>query len=78
MLINYFGLVGANRLLDLLGDSGNKVMMRIMGMIVMVIAVEFFSVVPAGSYRYHEYRCDAGPLIFDSSHSRSVTIACDG
>lgn len=42
MLINYFGLVGANRLLDLLGDSGNKVMMRIMGMIVMVIAVEFF------------------------------------
>jgi multiple antibiotic resistance protein len=42
MLINYFGLVGANRLLNVLGDSGNKVMMRIMGMIVMVIAVEFF------------------------------------
>ncbi len=40
--INYAGLIGANRLLRFLGDSGNKVMMRIMGLIVMVIAVEFF------------------------------------
>ena len=40
--INYVGLVGASRLLHFLGDSGNKVMMRIMGLIVMVIAVEFF------------------------------------
>lgn len=42
MIINYLGLVGASRLLRFLGDSGNKVMMRIMGLIVMVIAVEFF------------------------------------
>ena len=42
MAINYAGLIGANRLLGFLGDSGNKVMMRIMGLIVMVIAVEFF------------------------------------
>lgn len=42
IVINYAGLVGANRLLGFLGDSGNKVMMRIMGLIVMVIAVEFF------------------------------------
>ncbi|MFE8070180.1 MarC family protein [Marinobacteraceae bacterium S3BR75-40.1] len=40
--INYLGLIGASRMLGLLGDSGNKVMMRIMGLIVMVIAVEFF------------------------------------
>ncbi len=42
LAINYFGLIGASRLLHLLGDSGNKVIMRIMGLIVMVIAVEFF------------------------------------
>lgn len=40
--LNYVGLIGASRLLHLLGDSGNKVVMRIMGLIVMVIAVEFF------------------------------------
>jgi len=42
LLINYCGLIGASRLLHFLGDAGNKVMMRIMGLIVMVIAVEFF------------------------------------
>lgn len=42
MLLTYFVLHSANRLIDLLGDTGNKVMMRIMGLIVMVIAVEFF------------------------------------
>ncbi|WP_369600775.1 MarC family protein [Hahella sp. SMD15-11] len=40
--INYVGLVGASTLLRWLGESGNKVMMRIMGLIMMVIAVEFF------------------------------------
>lgn len=40
--INYLGLVGSSRMLGFLGDSGNKVMMRIMGLVVMVIAVEFF------------------------------------
>lgn len=42
IVINYLGLVGSSRMLGLLGDSGNKVMMRIMGLILMVIAVEFF------------------------------------
>ena len=42
MLLTYLILRGANRLIDLLGETGNKVMMRIMGLIVMVIAVEFF------------------------------------
>lgn len=36
------GLVGAARIMKRLGDTGNKVMMRLMGLIVMVIAVEFF------------------------------------
>jgi len=35
-------LVGASRIIGLLGETGNKVMMRLMGLIVMVIAVEFF------------------------------------
>jgi len=42
MLLTYLILRGSNRLIDLLGETGNKVMMRIMGLIVMVIAVEFF------------------------------------
>lgn len=35
-------LLGARRVARFLGESGNKVMLRLMGMITMVIAVEFF------------------------------------
>lgn len=35
-------LLGGKKILQLLGPSGAKVMMRIMGLIVMLIAVEFF------------------------------------
>jgi len=40
--ISYVMLVGGQRLLARIGTSGHKVMTRIMGLIVMVIAVEFF------------------------------------
>ena len=42
LLITYFILRGASKITDKLGETGNKVMMRLMGLIVMVIAVEFF------------------------------------
>jgi multiple antibiotic resistance protein len=35
-------LIGGRKVLGILGPSGTKVMMRVMGLIVMVIAVEFF------------------------------------
>lgn len=35
-------LIGANQILKVLGETGAKILMRIMGLIVMVIAVEFF------------------------------------
>ena len=35
-------LIGARRVARFLGDSGNKVLLRLMGLITMVIAVEFF------------------------------------
>lgn len=37
----YFVLIGGKKVLDFIGSNGNKVLMRIMGLIVMVIAVEF-------------------------------------
>jgi multiple antibiotic resistance protein len=40
--LTYVMLIGGQRLLKRLGASGHKVMTRIMGLIVMVIAVEFF------------------------------------
>jgi len=40
--ISFFVLWGAGRINNWLGDTGNKIMMRLMGLIVMVIAVEFF------------------------------------
>lgn len=40
--ITLFVLLSARKIMKFLGDSGNKVLMRIMGLIVMVIAVEFF------------------------------------
>jgi len=42
ILITYALLIGAKQVTHLIGENGNKVMLRLMGLIVMVIAVEFF------------------------------------
>jgi len=42
LAITYFSLSSAAKIIGYLGETGNKVLMRIMGLIVMVIAVEFF------------------------------------
>lgn len=41
MLITYVLLISGRKVIKLLGENGNKVMMRIIGLIVMVISVEF-------------------------------------
>lgn len=41
-LLTYFILRGSTRLVNVLGETGNNVMMRLMGLILMVIAVECF------------------------------------
>lgn len=41
-LLTYLTLLGSSRIIKLLGETGNKIMMRLMGLIIMVIAVEFF------------------------------------
>ena len=38
----YILLIGAKQVTHIIGENGNKVMLRLMGLIVMVIAVEFF------------------------------------
>jgi multiple antibiotic resistance protein len=40
--LTYFLLLGAKQVTHLIGENGNKVMLLLMGLIVMVIAVEFF------------------------------------
>ncbi|NTW24481.1 MAG: NAAT family transporter [Lentimicrobium sp.] len=42
LLITLFVLLGAGKIIRLLGDTGNKIMIKLMGLIMMVIAVEFF------------------------------------
>lgn len=42
LIVTFLILLSSNKLIRLIGDTGNKIMMRLMGMIVMVIAVEFF------------------------------------
>ena len=42
LVATYYILVGSARISKKIGDTGNKVLMRLMGLIVMVIAVEFF------------------------------------
>lgn len=42
MILTFVILYGASKIINFLGETGNKVMMRLMGLIVMVIAVEFF------------------------------------
>jgi multiple antibiotic resistance protein len=42
MFLTYLILYSSSRIIKFLGETGNNVMMRLMGLIVMVIAVEFF------------------------------------
>jgi len=42
MILTYLILYSSSRIIKFLGETGNNVMMRLMGLIVMVIAVEFF------------------------------------
>jgi multiple antibiotic resistance protein len=42
MLASLIFLIGARRVMATLGNSGEKVLMRLMGLIVMAVAVEFF------------------------------------
>ncbi|MEH0155374.1 MarC family protein [Limibacter armeniacum] len=42
MVLTYSILYSASKIIRFLGETGNNVMMRLMGLIVMVIAVEFF------------------------------------
>lgn len=42
LLITFIMLIGAKSILRFLGESGNKVLLRMMGLIVMAIAVELF------------------------------------
>lgn len=42
MLLTYLVYYSSSRIIKVLGETGNNVMMRLMGLIVMVIAVEFF------------------------------------
>jgi len=42
MLLTYLILLSSSKILKLLGNTGKNVLMRLMGLIVMVIAVEFF------------------------------------
>lgn len=41
-LLTFLILWSSNKVMKWLGETGNKIMMRLMGLIVMVIAVEFF------------------------------------
>lgn len=42
IFLTYLTLYSSSRIIKMLGQTGNNVMMRLMGLIVMVIAVEFF------------------------------------
>lgn len=41
LAIVFFALIGGKKIIEFIGPNGNKVLMRIMGLIVMVIAIEF-------------------------------------
>ena len=41
-VITYLVLIAASPIMKVLGETGNKIMLRLMGLIVMVIGVEFF------------------------------------
>lgn len=42
LFITWLVLLGSGKILQIIGPTGNKIMMKLMGLIMMVIAVEFF------------------------------------
>ena len=42
LVLTYFGMVAGSRVMKFFGETGNKIMLKLMGLIMMVIAVEFF------------------------------------
>lgn len=42
ILLAFIVFYSSSKIIKILGDTGNNVLMRLMGLIVMVIAVEFF------------------------------------
>lgn len=42
LALTYIALIGGTKLTKYMGDTGNKIMLKLMGLIMMVIAVEFF------------------------------------
>lgn len=42
VFLSFILLISSKKVMDLIGESGNKVMFRIMGLILMMIAVEYF------------------------------------
>lgn len=42
-LLTFIILLSSGKILRILGSTGNKVLMRLMGLIIMIIAVEFFA-----------------------------------
>jgi multiple antibiotic resistance protein len=41
LILTYIAMVGSGKFVKIIGETGNKIMMKLMGLIVMVIAVEF-------------------------------------
>jgi multiple antibiotic resistance protein len=42
LLATFLTLIGGGRVMKVMGETGNKIMLKLMGLIMMVIAVEFF------------------------------------
>jgi multiple antibiotic resistance protein len=42
LMATYLTLIGGGRVMKVMGETGNKIMLKLMGLIMMVIAVEFF------------------------------------
>ncbi len=42
LLVTFLSLIGGGSLMKRIGDTGNKILLKLMGLIMMVIAVEFF------------------------------------
>jgi multiple antibiotic resistance protein len=42
LFVTFLSMIGASKLINFFGDKGTKIMLKLMGLIVMVIAVEFF------------------------------------
>ena len=77
-LVSYWVLAGAGRVREVMGETGIRILVRIMGLLLVALAMQFFvnglTDLGADSEQADEERCERFPQNRGLSHSRALAF----